>query len=41
MVLDGLMKLQNKIQGQHVTGNRPPPEGRPPILNHESVDRAG
>jgi NADH-quinone oxidoreductase subunit B len=32
MVLDGLIKLQNKIQGQHATGNRPPPEPRPLTL---------
>src|SRR5881396_1977551 len=31
MVLDGLMKLQNKIQSQHATGYRPPPEPRPAI----------
>ncbi len=29
MVLDGLMKLQNKIQDQHTTGRRAAPEPRP------------
>ena len=32
MVLDGLMKLQNKIQRQHTTGERSAPEPRPEIL---------
>jgi NADH-quinone oxidoreductase subunit B len=32
MVLDGLMKLQNKIERQHSTGERPAPEPRPEIL---------
>ena len=32
MVLDGLIKLQEKIQSQHATGRRPPAETRPPIL---------
>ncbi len=31
MVLDGLMKLQNKIQDQHSSGRRPAPERRPDI----------
>jgi NADH-quinone oxidoreductase subunit B len=29
MVLDGLMKLQDKIQDEHSTGVRPAPEERP------------
>jgi len=32
MVLDGLMKLQNKIQHQRTTGERAVPEPRPEIL---------
>ena len=32
MVLDGLMKLQDKIQEEHSTGQRPEPEQRPEIL---------
>ena len=32
MVLDGLMKLQNKIQRQHTTGERSVPEPRPEIF---------
>ena len=32
MVLDGLMKLQDKIQGKHTTGKRPAPEPRPEIF---------
>lgn len=33
MVLDGLMKLQDRIQAQHTTGNRPTRETRPDIFN--------
>jgi hypothetical protein len=33
MDLDGLIKLQDKIQGQHATGKRPAPEPRPLILD--------
>jgi NADH-quinone oxidoreductase subunit B len=33
MVLDGLIKLQDKIQGQHATGVRPPAEPRPMMSN--------
>jgi NADH-quinone oxidoreductase subunit B len=32
MVLDGLIKLQEKIQSQHTTGKRPVPELRPADL---------
>ncbi len=32
MVLDGLMKLQDKIQDQHTTGKKPAAESRPEIL---------
>ena len=32
MVLDGLMKLQDKIQDQHTTSKRPAPEPRPDIF---------
>jgi NADH-quinone oxidoreductase subunit B len=32
MVLDGLIKLQNKIQRQHTTGKRSAPELRPEIF---------
>jgi NADH-quinone oxidoreductase subunit B len=32
MVLDGLMKLQDKIQHQHATGKRSAPEPRPEIF---------
>jgi NADH-quinone oxidoreductase subunit B len=32
MVLDGLMKLQDKIQDHQSTGRRPSPEPRPDIL---------
>ena len=31
-VLDGLMKLQDKIQDEHRTGKRPAPELRPDTL---------
>jgi len=33
MVLDGLMKLQDKIQDQHTTGRRSGPETRPDTLD--------
>ena len=32
MVLDGLMKLQDKIQAQRGTGERPVPEPRPDVF---------
>ena len=32
MVLDGLMKLQDKIQDQHTTGRHAAPESRPDIF---------
>ena len=32
MVLDGLMKLQDKIQDEHSSGKRPAPEARPDSL---------
>ena len=32
MVLDGLMKLQDKIQDQHTTGKRSAPESRPEVF---------
>ena len=32
MVLDGLMKLQDKIQDQHTSGRRAEPEPRPDSL---------
>ena len=32
MVLDGLIKLQDKIQGQNRTGKRPVPKPRPMIV---------
>jgi NADH-quinone oxidoreductase subunit B len=32
MVLDGLMKLQDKIQSQHTSGIRPNAEVRPEVL---------
>jgi hypothetical protein len=32
MVLDGLMKLQQKIQGQHTSGVRPAPATRPEVI---------
>jgi NADH-quinone oxidoreductase subunit B len=32
MVLDGLMKLQDKIQDQHTTGQRAVSESRPDIF---------
>ena len=32
MVLDGLMKLQDKIQEQHTTGRHASPESRPDIF---------
>jgi NADH:ubiquinone oxidoreductase subunit B-like Fe-S oxidoreductase len=39
MVLDGLMKLQDKIQDQHTSGKRSAPEERPPEVTEERLER--